>query len=90
MLTVHRQNIDGNGRIVICNGANEIFLFFKLHYNYIRKGKMYMPGFVSGASYSGLEIGAGSVVNRSIPANCVAVSNPCRVIHSSDKGNGEP
>lgn len=25
-------------------------------------------------------IGAGSVVNRDIPANCVAVGNPCRVI----------
>jgi maltose O-acetyltransferase len=25
-------------------------------------------------------IGAGSVVTRSIPANCVAVGNPCRVI----------
>ena len=25
-------------------------------------------------------IGAGSVVNQSIPANCVAVGNPCRVI----------
>lgn len=25
-------------------------------------------------------IGAGSVVNRSIPENCVAVGNPCRVI----------
>ena len=25
-------------------------------------------------------VGAGSVVTRSIPANCVAVGNPCRVI----------
>lgn len=25
-------------------------------------------------------IGAGSVVNRSIPANCVAVGNPCKVV----------
>ena len=25
-------------------------------------------------------IGAGSVVTRSIPENCVAVGNPCRVI----------
>lgn len=25
-------------------------------------------------------IGAGSVVTRSIPADCVAVGNPCRVI----------
>ena len=27
-------------------------------------------------------IGAGSVVTRSIPANCVAVGNPCKVIRS--------
>jgi acetyltransferase-like isoleucine patch superfamily enzyme len=25
-------------------------------------------------------IGAGSVVTRDIPANCVAVGNPCRVL----------
>ena len=29
-------------------------------------------------------IGAGSVVTRSIPANCVAVGNPCKVIRSFD------
>lgn len=29
-------------------------------------------------------IGAGSVVTRSIPANCVAVGNPCRVIKQID------
>lgn len=29
-------------------------------------------------------IGAGSVVTRSIPANCVAVGNPCRVIKNID------
>lgn len=27
-------------------------------------------------------IGAGSVVTRSIPANCVAAGNPCRVLRS--------
>ena len=31
-------------------------------------------------------IGAGSVVKKDIPANCVAVGNPCRVIR---KINGE-
>lgn len=31
-------------------------------------------------------IGAGSVVNRSIPANSVAVGNPCRVIRSVELG----
>ena len=31
-------------------------------------------------------IRAGSVVTRSIPANCVAVGNPCRVIKQVDNG----
>lgn len=30
-------------------------------------------------------IGAGSIVNKSIPDNCVAVGNPCRVIKSTDE-----
>lgn len=38
-------------------------------------------------------IGAGSIVNRSIPANCVAAGNPCRVICTLDeyreKHNGD-
>lgn len=29
-------------------------------------------------------IGAGSVVNRSIPANCVAAGNPCKIIRRLD------
>lgn len=33
-------------------------------------------------------IGAGSVVTRSIPANCVAVGNPCRVIRRFDQEDG--
>ena len=36
-----------------------------------------MPGVTIGKNSV---IGAGSVVTRSIPANCVAVGNPCRVI----------
>lgn len=31
-------------------------------------------------------IGAGSVVTRPIPPNCVAVGNPCRVIRYFDTG----
>lgn len=33
-------------------------------------------------------IGAGSIVTHSIPANCVAVGNPCRVIRSFGGGDG--
>lgn len=36
-----------------------------------------LPGVTIGDNVT---IGAGSVVTRSIPANCVAVGNPCRVI----------
>lgn len=36
-----------------------------------------LPGVEIGANTT---IGAGSVVTRSIPANCVAVGNPCRVV----------
>lgn len=36
-----------------------------------------LPGVTIG---DGTVIGAGSVVTRDVPANCVAVSNPCRVI----------
>lgn len=34
-------------------------------------------------------IGAGSVVTRSIPANCVAAGNPCKVIRCLDCGQEE-
>lgn len=40
-------------------------------------GVLVMPGVTIGA---GTTIGAGSVVTRDIPANSVAVGNPCRVI----------
>jgi maltose O-acetyltransferase len=32
-------------------------------------------------------IGAGSVVSRSIPANCIAAGNPCRVVNKLKKGD---
>ena len=32
-------------------------------------------------------IGAGSVVTRDIPSNCVAVGNPCRVVKSLNNIN---
>lgn len=40
-------------------------------------GSIILPGVSVGENSV---IGAGSVVNRPIPANCVAVGNPCRVI----------
>lgn len=44
---------------------------------WIGGGVIILPGVTIGR---GSVIGAGSVVTRSIPADCVAVGNPCRVI----------
>ena len=44
---------------------------------WIGGGAILLPGVVIGRN---CVIGAGSVVTRSIPENCVAVGNPCRVI----------
>ena len=44
---------------------------------WIGGGVIILPGVSIG---DGSVIGAGSVVTRDIPANCVAVGNPCRVI----------
>ena len=44
---------------------------------WIGGGVIVLPGVEIG---DGTTIGAGSVVTRSIPARCVAVGNPCRVI----------
>jgi maltose O-acetyltransferase len=46
---------------------------------WIGAGVILLPGVEIGA---GTTIGAGSVVTRSIPANCVAVGNPCRVLRT--------
>lgn len=46
---------------------------------WIGGGSILLPGVTIGEN---TVIGAGSVVNRSIPANCVAVGNPCRVIRN--------
>ncbi len=50
---------------------------------WIGGGVIILPGVTIG---DGTVIGAGSVVTKDIPANCVAVGNPCRVIK---KINGE-
>ncbi|MFG6368700.1 MAG: sugar O-acetyltransferase [Lachnospiraceae bacterium] len=44
---------------------------------WIGGGSIILPGVTIGENSV---IGAGSVVNREIPANCVAVGNPCKVI----------
>lgn len=44
---------------------------------WIGGGCILLPGISIGENSV---IGAGSVVNRSIPPNCIAVGNPCRVI----------
>ena len=48
---------------------------------WIGGGAIILPGVCIGRNSV---IGAGSVVTRSIPANCVAVGNPCRVIKEID------
>ena len=48
---------------------------------WIGGGTVILPGVTIGRNSV---IGAGSVVTRSIPANCVAVGNPCRVIKLID------
>ena len=55
--------------IKICDGA------------WIGGGSIVLPGVTIGKNSV---IGAGSVVTRSIPDNCVAVGNPCRVIKNND------
>jgi len=44
---------------------------------WIGGGTIVMPGVTIGARTT---IGAGSVVTKSIPADCLAVGNPCRVV----------
>ena len=48
---------------------------------WIGGGAIILPGMTIGEN---TVIGAGSVVTRSIPANCVAVGNPCRIIKRLD------
>lgn len=48
---------------------------------WIGGGAIVLPGVTIGKNSV---IGAGSVVNKSIPANCIAVGNPCKVIKRLD------
>lgn len=49
---------------------------------WIGGGSIILPGVTIGENSV---VGAGSVVNRPIPANCVAVGNPCRVIRTFEE-----
>ena len=49
---------------------------------WIGGGAILLPGVEVG---EGTTIGAGSVVTRSIPARCIAVGNPCKVIKELNK-----
>lgn len=48
---------------------------------WIGGGCIILPGVTIGENSV---IGAGSIVTKSIPANCVAVGNPCRVVRTFD------
>lgn len=49
---------------------------------WIGGGVIILPGVTIG---DGSVIGAGSIVTKDIPANCVAVGNPCRIIRQINK-----
>lgn len=49
---------------------------------WIGGGTIILPGVTIGKNSV---IGAGSIVNKTIPENCVAVGNPCRVIREINK-----
>lgn len=51
---------------------------------WIGGGVIILPGVTIG---DGTVIGAGSVVTKDIPANCVAVGNPCRVIREINQSS---
>ncbi len=51
---------------------------------WIGGGVVILPGITIG---KGCVIGAGSVVTKNIPANCLAVGNPCRVIRKINGSN---
>ena len=66
--------------------CNTFALPIKIEDNvWIGGGAIILPGVTIGRNSV---IGAGSVVTRSIPADCVAVGNPCRVIKHMDNRTG--
>lgn len=67
--------------------CNTFALPIKIEDNvWIGGGAIILPGVTIGRNSV---IGAGSVVTRSIPADCVAVGNPCRVIKHIENKNSK-
>lgn len=86
------HSVDVNDRLINnWNGNSEIPYFrtyalpVKINDNvWIGGGVIILPGVTIGRN---CVIGAGSVVTRSIPDDCVAVGNPCRVIRKINKNS---
>ena len=84
------HSVDVNERLVAdWNNNSEIPYFrtyampVKIEDNvWIGGGAIILPGVTIGKNSV---IGAGSLVNKTIPENCVAVGNPCRVIREINK-----
>ena len=70
------------GLLFICDYGKNIYIGTNVSVKigngcWIGGGVIILPGVTIG---DGTVVGAGSVVTKDIPANCVAVENPCRVI----------
>jgi maltose O-acetyltransferase len=84
------HSVDVNERLVADWDNNSEIPYFrtyalpvKIEDNvWIGGGTIILPGVTIGKNSV---IGAGSIVNKSIPENCVAVGNPCRIIKEINK-----
>jgi maltose O-acetyltransferase len=84
------HSVDVNERLVADWSNNSEIPYFrtyampvKIEDNvWIGGGAIILPGVTIGKNSV---IGAGSIVNKTIPENCVAVGNPCRVIREINK-----
>lgn len=84
------HSVDVNERLVADWNNNSQIPYFrtyalpvKIEDNvWIGGGAIILPGVTIGKNSV---IGAGSIVNNTIPENCVAVGNPCRVIREINK-----
>jgi len=78
VLTTASHPVDPATRISGLEFAKPIVLGVNV---WIGANAVVLPGITIGANST---IGAGSVVTKSIPANCVAAGNPCRVLRQLD------